>query len=203
MWMIRFIQYPRNSVENLHRALYIKLSKTQWLSDRKLIPFPAGKGRWKFPEITRNENNIKILSFLFYVFFLFFVIVLCFLFFMITRFISINFTRRHPEPRIPPDSRSVQILYRISGMLNERSFTHRWWYVSCFTTLAQMGIVSATLFLQSWLDIAQNPSSILSSPFGKMRDLQYSLNLCVFHEFVKTRKTRKMTIFTYLQNSEK
>jgi hypothetical protein len=40
-----------------------------------------------------------------------------------------------------------------------------------FTTLAQMGIVSATLFLQSWLDIAQNPSSILSSPFGKMRDL--------------------------------
>ena len=39
--MIRFIQYPRNSVENLNGALYIKLLKTQWLSDRKFIPFPA------------------------------------------------------------------------------------------------------------------------------------------------------------------
>ena len=72
-----------------------------------------------------------------------------------------------------------------------------------FTTLAQMGIVSATLFLQSWLDIAQNPSSILSSPFGKMRDLQYSLNLCDFHHFGEITKNTKMTIFTYLQNSEK
>ena len=33
-------------------------------------------------------------------------------------------TRRHPEPRIPPDSRSVQILYRISGMLNESNRSH-------------------------------------------------------------------------------
>jgi len=74
MWMIRFIQYPRNSVENLNRALYIKLLKTQWLSDRKFIPFPAGKGRWKFPEITRNEKIIKfkIISF-FYVYLFFFV----------------------------------------------------------------------------------------------------------------------------------
>ena len=39
--MIRFIQYPRNSVENLNRALYIKLLKIQWLSARKVIPFPA------------------------------------------------------------------------------------------------------------------------------------------------------------------
>ena len=37
---------------------------------------------------------------------------------------NINFTRRHPEPRIPPDSRSVQILYRISGMLNESHHSH-------------------------------------------------------------------------------
>ena len=37
---------------------------------------------------------------------------------------NINFTRRHPEPRIPPDSRSVQILYRISGMLNESNRSH-------------------------------------------------------------------------------
>ena len=169
MWMIRFIQYPRNSVENLNRALYIKLLKTQWLSDRKLIPFPAGKGRWKFPKITRNETNKKILLLLFY-YFNFAVITLwafvCLCVFYQHLFSNRN-TRRQPEPRIPPDSRSVQILYRISGMLNESNrCTHRWWYVSCFTTLVQMGIVSATLFLQSWLDIAQNPSSILSSPFG-------------------------------------
>ena len=37
---------------------------------------------------------------------------------------SIKNTRRHPEPRIPPDSRSVQILYRISGMLNESNHSH-------------------------------------------------------------------------------
>ena len=61
MWKIRFFQYPRNSVENLHRALYIKLLKTQWLSARKCIPFPAGKGRCKFPKTTRNENIKKIL----------------------------------------------------------------------------------------------------------------------------------------------
>ena len=59
--MVRFIQYPRNSVENLNRALYIKLLKTQWLSGRKCIPFPAGKGRCKFPKTTRNEKIIKIL----------------------------------------------------------------------------------------------------------------------------------------------
>ena len=38
--------------------------------------------------------------------------------------ISNTNTRRHPEPRIPPDSRSVQILYRISGMLNESNRSH-------------------------------------------------------------------------------
>ena len=196
MWKIRFFQYPRNSVENLNRALYVKLLKTQWLSDRKLLPFPAWGREVEFPEITRNETITKNKTFIiFRIFFTFLSIAYhCLCVFSVIYFSNMN-TRRHPEPRIPPDSRSVQILYRISGMLNERSFTHRWWYVSCFTTLAQMGIVSATLFLQSWLDIAQNPSSILSSPFGKMRDLQYSLNLCVFHEFVKTRKNTKNDVF--------
>ena len=40
-----------------------------------------------------------------------------------TKFSNRN-TRRHPEPRIPPDSRSVQILYRISGMLKESNLSH-------------------------------------------------------------------------------
>ena len=61
--MIRFIQYPRNSVENLNRALYIKLLKIQWLSARKCIPFPAGKGRCKFPKSTQNENIKKFINY--------------------------------------------------------------------------------------------------------------------------------------------
>ena len=60
--MIRFIQYPRNSVENLNRTLYIKLLKIQWLSARKCIPFPAGKGRCKFPKSTQNETIKKLFS---------------------------------------------------------------------------------------------------------------------------------------------
>ena len=58
--MIRFIQYPRNSVENLNRALYIKLSRIQWLSDRKFIPFPAwGREDENFRKshgMKRNKN---------------------------------------------------------------------------------------------------------------------------------------------------
>ena len=137
--------------------------------------------------------------------FLFFFVLFCSVYDFI--YFSNRNTRRHPEPRIPPDSRSVQILYRISGMLNESNrCTHRWWYVSEFTTLVQMWIVSAMLFLQTWLNFAQNPNSILSSPFGKMRDLQYSLNLCVFHEFVKTRKHEKWRfshICKIVKNSKK
>ena len=57
--MIRFIQYPRNSVENLNRALYIKLSKTQWLSDRKFIPFPAwGREDKNF----RKSHRMKLIK---------------------------------------------------------------------------------------------------------------------------------------------
>ena len=124
MWKIQFFQYPRNSVENLNRALYIKLSKIQWLSARKFIPFPAGKGRWKFPKSTRNENNKKFISLLFISFYIFGYFVIGRRFFCFIFLFSINFTRRHPEPRIPPDSRSVQILYRISGMLNESNRSH-------------------------------------------------------------------------------
>ena len=43
---------------------------------------------------------------------------------MLFHYFSITYTRRHPEPRIPPDSRSVQILYRISGTLNESNHSH-------------------------------------------------------------------------------
>jgi len=57
MWMIRFIQYPRNSVENLNRALYVKLLKIQCLSDRKFIPFPA----WgREDENFRKSHGMKI-----------------------------------------------------------------------------------------------------------------------------------------------
>ena len=167
MWMIRFIQYPRNSVENLHRALYIKLLKIQWLSDRKFIPFPAGKGRWKFPKSTRNENIKKILWINLFKFICFIYLYRAFVLFDSVAFeFSNTNTRRHPEPRIPPDSRSVQILYRISGMLNESNRCASVMVRFRIHYIVQMGIVSATLFLQSWLDIAQNPSSILSSPFG-------------------------------------
>ena len=55
--MIRFIQYPRNSVENLNRALYVKLLKIQCLSDRKFIPFPA----WgREDENFRKSHGMKI-----------------------------------------------------------------------------------------------------------------------------------------------
>ena len=104
---------------------------------------------------------------------------------------------------LAPCANSLQNFWDVEWI---ESFTHRWWYVSCFTTLAQMGIVSATLFLQSWLDIAQNPISILSSPFGKMRDLQYSLNLCVFHELWKHKKHEKWRfshICKIVKNSKK
>ena len=122
--MIRFIQYPRNSVENLNRALYIKLLKTQWLSgSKKISPSPRGGREVIFAKTTRNETYKNY----YYLQNLHVCIIACHVFliaYLIYKF-SIMYTRRHPEPRIPPDSRSVQILYRISGMLNERSFTHR------------------------------------------------------------------------------
>ena len=57
---------------------------------------------------------------------LFYVLILILVCLILLRlnFFSNNNTRRHPEPRIPPDSRSVQILYRISGMLNESNHSH-------------------------------------------------------------------------------
>ena len=66
--MLRFIQYPRNSVENLNRALYIKLLKTQWLSgSKKISPSPRGGREVIFAKTTRNETVKKniIISFLF------------------------------------------------------------------------------------------------------------------------------------------
>ena len=97
-------------------------------------------------------------------------------------------TRRHPEPRIPPASRSVQILYRISGMLNESNrCTHRWWYVSCFTTLTQMGIVNARLIFYEWLDYKK--FSLAVSPHHLAKCV-----ICIFTKFVcfsRIRETRK------------
>ena len=60
--MIRFIQYPRNSVENLNRSLYIKLLKIQWLSARNFIPFPAwGREYEKFRKAHGMKKNKKII----------------------------------------------------------------------------------------------------------------------------------------------
>ena len=156
MWMIRFIQYPRNSVENLNRALYIKLSRIQWLSgSKKISPSPRGEGKW----FLRKPHGMKLYK----NYYLHCVHIWIF---------SNRNTRRHPEPRIPPDSRSVQILYRISGMLNESNHSHigddtfhnslRWckWESS----------VPGHFCKRDW-DFAQNFTSSLSSPFGKMRDL--------------------------------
>jgi len=106
----------------LNKALYIKLLKIQWLSARKVIPFPAGKGRWNFPKSTRNEiiNNKILIILLLFIYFLNMKYLICLIYFLFSN----TYTRRHPEPRIPPDSRSVQILYRISGMLNESYRSH-------------------------------------------------------------------------------
>ena len=149
--MIRFIQYPRNSVENLNRALYIKLLKIQWWSGSKIIPFPA----WgREDENFRKSHGMKIYKnetlhyYFIYDFFCFFYYKYSFVF-QLFLFSNRN-TRRHPEPRIPPASRSVQILYRISGMLNESNHSHIGDDTShVFTTLAQMGIVNARLIFMN------------------------------------------------------
>jgi len=74
----------------------------------------------------------------------------CYHIFVYVKLFSNMNTRRHPEPRIPPDSRSVQILYRISGMLNESNRSHvgDGTFQNSLHCL-QMGIVSAMLFLQT------------------------------------------------------
>ena len=142
MWMIRFIQYPRNSVENLNRSLYIKLLKTQWLSGRKLIPFPAGKGRWKFPKTTRNEIKFKHGTFQIFIFF-FFVFVYCLFAFVLILFsLLINFYPKTSwtknSSRLALCANSLQNFWDVERI---ESLHTSVMYVSCFTTLAQMGIV--------------------------------------------------------------
>ena len=129
--------------------------------------------------------------------------IFCFLFFcsFYNCFHCFNFsnrnTRRHPEPRIPPDSRSVQILYRISGMLNESNrCTHRWRYVSWTHYDVQMGIVSAKLFFHECLNYEKIPLASSPHHLAKCVICIFAKFVC-FHEFVKSRKTRKMTFHTF------
>ena len=126
------------------------------------------------------------------------VVSFCFIFLF-----SINFTRRHPEPRIPPDSRSVQILYRISGMLNESNrCIHRWWYVSCIYYIGTNGNRKCQANFYEWLNYKK--FSLAVSPHHLAKCV-----ICIFAKFVcfsricENTKTRKMTFFTHLQNSEK
>ena len=144
MWMIRFIQYPRNSVENLNRALYIKLLKIRsWVVAKKSPLPPRGEGKW----FLRKPHGMKIYKNLNFTFILFLCSYYFFNGFFVCSFFVLLFfsnrnTRRHPEPRIPPDSRSVQILYRISGMLNESNHSHIGdGTFQELTTMVQMGIV--------------------------------------------------------------
>ena len=103
-------------------------------------PSPQGREDKSF----RKSHGMKIYKNLKLLFYNIYVLLL-FLFFMFVSVILIALLilflpRRHPEPRIPPDSRSVQILYRISGMLNESNrYTHRWWYVSCIYYIGTNG----------------------------------------------------------------
>ena len=73
--MIRFIQYPRNSVENLNRALYIKLLKIQWLSARKCIPSPQGREDANFRKahgMKQKFNNLFFSHFIYFYLYFFY-----------------------------------------------------------------------------------------------------------------------------------
>ena len=155
--MIRFIQYPRNSVENLNRALYIKLLKTQWLSDRKFIPFPAGKGRWKFPKTTRNENIKKLYHIFSNLYLLHFYFFLCC---SVCSWIDLFFLIGMPEDILNQEFLQTRVLCKFSteflGCWTNRIVHTSVMYVSEFTTLVQMGIVNARLILQTWLRLCTN-----------------------------------------------
>ena len=78
-------------------------------------------------------------------------------------------------------------------------------YVSCFTTLAQMGIVNARLIFYEWLNYKK--FSLAVSPHHLAKCV-----ICIFakfgdfHHFGEITKNTKMTFFTHLQivkNSKK
>ena len=166
MWMIRFIQYPRNSVENLNRALYIKLLKTQWLSGRKRIPFPAGKGRWKFPKSTRNETKKRNLLSHILIFLLILFIVLVFSLLLSSLFFLIGI----PEDILNQEFLQTRALCKFSTE-----------FLGCWTNRIVHTSVTVRFRIHyigtngnrqcqvifSWMTrLWKNPISILSSPFG-------------------------------------
>ena len=134
------------------------------------------------------KSRNKIFSILFFIWFTFVI-----LFFSIVSFhyFSNTNTRRHPEPRIPQDSRSVQILYRISGMLNESNRSH----IGDGTSHAllhwhKMGIVNARLIFYEWLYYKKFSLAISPHHLAKCVICIFAKFVC-FHEFVKTRKHEK------------
>ena len=115
-------------------------------------------------------------------------------------------TRRHPEPRIPPDSRSVQILYRISGMLNESNRSH----IGDGTFQNSLRCTNGNRQCQAiFANVTEtlHKISLAASPHHLAKCvICIFANLCVFHEFVKTRKTQKWRfsrICKIVKNSKK
>ena len=125
MWMIRFIQYPRNSVENLNRALYIKLLKIQWLSASKSSPSPRGGREDDFSE-KHTEWNRKnnLYNFIYYYNFY-----ICLIYFCLFSCCSLcNFLIRIPEDILNQEFLQTRALCKFSteflGCWTNRIVTH-------------------------------------------------------------------------------
>ena len=115
-------------------------------------------------------------------------------------FFSNTYTRRHPEPRIPPDSRSVQFSTEFLGC-----WTNRIVHTSVMVRfrihyIAQMGIVNARLIFYEWLDYKKFSLAISHHHLAICvicKVLQYSLNLCVFTNSWKHEKHENDVFHTF------
>ena len=167
-------------------------------------PLPRREGKMQISEKHTEWNYKKIYQYLIIIFTYSLYSIIC------THFdISFIFLIRIPEDILNQEFLQTRALCKFSteflGCWKNRIFHTSVMYVSEFTTLVQMGIVSAMLFLQTWLNFAQNPNSNLSSPFGKMRDLHIR-KFVWFSRIRENTKNKKLTFFTYLQivkNSKK
>ena len=179
----------------------VKNSVVEWY---EIHPLPrGGKGRWKFPEITRNENIIKI-KLLFYVRLLAFLyniplLVLCVCLIVI-------FLIRIPEDILNQEFLQTRALCKFSteilGCCMNRIIHTSVMYVSEFTTLSQMWIVNARLIFYEWLNYKK--FSLAISPHHLAKCV-----ICIFAKFVWfspfwwNHENMKNEFFTHLQNSEK
>ena len=123
MWMIRFIQYPRNSVENLNRALYIKLLKIQWWSGRKSIPFPCwGRDDGNFRKPHKMKSDLGLFRFLFFSFHCF-IFLICLWFFRFYYYFYPKTSWTKNSSRLALCANSLQNFWDVERI---ESFTHRW-----------------------------------------------------------------------------